>query len=112
MASEAKSGAEMASRGSHSARDTSSGYGCTRDQKQPCHDEDGPGDLSNALTGRCETLDSNRCRHYRHRSKVHDAEYQEDRNQTDTAAAAVEAEAHAVPPSRTGIGRQRMAAPG
>src|SRR5207249_1400014 len=42
----------------------------------------------------------------------HDADYQEDRHQTDTAAAAVEAEAQAVSPGRACVGPQRTAAPG
>src|SRR5439155_551255 len=47
-----------------------------------------------------------------HRAKVHDPDDQEDRHQTGTALAAVEAEAQAVSPGRAGVGRQRTAAPG
>ncbi|HMF50563.1 MAG TPA: hypothetical protein VK603_18055, partial [Candidatus Saccharimonadales bacterium] len=91
---------------------TSSEPGCSRDQKQPCPDDDGPGGSGDALTGRCETLDGDGCRHDSHRAKVHDPDDQEDRHQTDTTVAAVESEAQAVSPGRTGVGRQRMAAPG
>src|SRR5437867_1012264 len=59
--------------------DASSEPGCSRDQKQPCPDDDGPDGSRDALTGRC------------HRAKVHDADDQEDRDQTGTAVAAVEA---------------------
>src|SRR5882762_11062094 len=90
----------------------SSEPGCSRDQKQPCPDGDGPGASRDALTGRCETLDGDGCRHDGHRAKVHDADDQEDHYQTDTAAAAVQAEAQAVSPGRAGVGRQRTAAPG
>src|SRR5882762_4806283 len=45
------------------------------------------------------------------RAKVHDPDDQEDRHQTGTAVAAVEAEAQAVSPGRAGVGRQRAAAP-
>jgi len=73
--------------------DASSEHGCSRDQKQPCRDDDGPGDSRDALTGRCETLDGNGCRHDSHRAKVHDPDDQEDCDQADTAVSAVEAEA-------------------
>ena len=65
--------------------------GSSRDQKQPCPDDDGPGDSRDALTGRCETFDGDGCRHDSHRAKVHDPDDQEDRHQTGAAAAAVEA---------------------
>src|SRR5438876_775385 len=45
-------------------------------------------------------------------AKVHDPEDQEDRDQTGTALAAVEAEAQAVSPGRAGVGRQRSTTPG
>src|SRR5258705_7970923 len=92
--------------------DASSEPGCSRDQKQPCPDNDGPDGSRDALTGRCETLDGDGCRHYSHRAKIHDADDQEDRHQTGTAVAAVEAEAQAVSQGRAGVGRQRTAAPG
>src|SRR6266851_9267511 len=98
-------------RSSHDA-DASSEPGCSRDQKQPYPDGDGPGGSGDALTGRCETLDSYGCRHDSHRAKVHDADDQADRHQTETAVAAVEAEAQAVSPGGAGVGRQRTAAPG
>ena len=82
--------------------DASSEPGCSRDQKQPCPHDDGPGGSRDALTGRCETFDGDGCRHDSHRAKVHDADDQEDRHQTDTAVAAVEAEAQAVSPGRAG----------
>src|SRR5216117_2576985 len=90
----------------------SSEPGCSRDQKQPCPDDDGPDGSRDALTGRCETFDGDGCRHDSHRAKVHDPDDQEDRDQTGTALAAVEAEAQAVSPGRAGVGRQRTAAPG
>ena len=37
--------------------DASSEPGCSRDQKQPCPDDDGPDGSRDALTGRCETFD-------------------------------------------------------
>jgi len=51
-------------------------------------------------------------RHDGHRAKVHDPDDQQDRRQTGTAVAAVEAQAQAVSPGRAGVGRQRAAAPG
>ena len=54
--------------------DASSEPGCSRDQKQPCPDDDGPGGSRDALTGRCETFDGDGCRHDSHRAKVHDPE--------------------------------------
>jgi hypothetical protein len=80
--------------------DTSSESGCSRDQKQPCPDGDAPVGSGDALTGRCETLDGDGCRHDSHRAKVHDPDDQKDRLQASTAVAAVEAEAQAVSPSR------------
>jgi hypothetical protein len=73
--------------------DTSSERGCSRDQKQPCHDDDGAGGARDTLTARCETLDGDGRRHDSHSAKVHDPDDQEDCHQTDTAVAAVEAEA-------------------
>src|SRR5512132_3875528 len=67
--------------------DASSEPGCSRDQKQPCPDDDGPDGSGDALTGRCETLDGDGCRHDSHRAKVHDPDDQEDRHQTETAVA-------------------------
>jgi hypothetical protein len=93
--------------------DASSEPGCSPDQKQPCPDDDGPDGSRDALTGRCETLDGDGCRHDSHRPKVHDPDDQEDRRQADTAVAAVEAEAQAVPTSagnirpRPGASRQQ-----
>jgi hypothetical protein len=54
----------------------SSEPGCSRDQKQPCPDDDGPDGSRDALTGRCETFDGDGCRHDRHRAKVHDPDDQ------------------------------------
>jgi hypothetical protein len=36
--------------------DGSSEPGCSRHQKQPCHDYDGPGGSRDALTGRCQAF--------------------------------------------------------
>jgi hypothetical protein len=91
--------------------DASSEPGCSRDQKQSCPDSDGPDGSRDALTGWCETFDGDGCRHDRHRAKVRDPNDQEDRHQTGTAVAAVEAEAQAVSPGRAGVRRQRTAAP-
>src|SRR5256886_12035981 len=44
-----------------------------------------------------------------HRENVHDPDDQEDGHQTDTALAAVEAEAQAMSPGRAGIGRDTVA---
>jgi hypothetical protein len=52
--------------------DASSAPGGSRDQKQPCPDDDGPDGSRDALTSRCETFDGDGCRHDRHRAKVHD----------------------------------------
>src|SRR5512132_203767 len=92
--------------------DASTEPGWSRDQKQPCPDGDDPDGSRHALTGRCETFDGDGCRHDSHRAKVHDPDDQEDRHQTETAVAAVEAEAPAVSPGRASVGRQRTAAPG
>src|SRR5882724_3012740 len=90
----------------------SSEPGCSRDQKQPCPDDDGPDGSSDALTSRCETFDGDGRRHDSHRAKVHDPDDQEDRHQTGTALAAMEAEAQTVSPGRARVGRQRTAAHG
>src|SRR5213078_1912932 len=93
-------------------QDASSEPGCSRDQKQPCPDDDCSGDSRDALTGRCETFDGDGCRYDSHRAKVHDPDDQEDRDQTGTAVGAVEAEAQAVSPGCAGVGWQRTAASG
>src|SRR5216117_1345970 len=89
----------------------SSEPGCSRDQKQPCPDDDGSDGSRDALTGRCETFDGDGCRHDSHRAQVHDPDDEEDRCQAGTAVAAVEAEAQAVSPGRAGVRGQRTAAP-
>jgi hypothetical protein len=94
------------------AADASSEPGCSRDQKQPCPDDDDADGSRDALTRRCETFNVDGCRHDSHRAKVHDPNDQEDRRQTGTAVAALESEAQAVSPGRAGVGRQRTAAPG
>ena len=76
--------------------DASSEPSGSRYQKEPCSDDDGPGGSRDALSGRCETFDGDGCRHDSHHAKVHDPDDQEDRDQTGTALAAVEAEAQAV----------------
>ena len=43
-------------------RDASSEPGCSRDQEQPCPDDDGSNGSCDALTGRCETFDGDGCR--------------------------------------------------
>src|SRR2546426_1979929 len=86
--------------------------GCSRDQNQPCPDDDGPGDSRDALTGRCETFDGDGCRDDSHRAKVHDPDDEEDRHQTHAALTAVEAEAQAVSPGGAGAGRQGPAESG
>jgi hypothetical protein len=70
--------AQATNRASISSRfyDVSSEPGCSRDQKQPCPDDDGPDGLRNALTGRCETFDGDGCHHV----QVHDPHDQEDRH--------------------------------
>jgi hypothetical protein len=92
-------------------RDVSTEPGCSRDQEQPCPDDDGSDGSRDALTGRCETFDGDGCRHDSHRAQVHDPDDEEDRRQAATAVAAVEAEAQAVSPCRAGVRRQRTAAP-
>ena len=93
--------------------DASSEPGCSLDQKEPGPDDDGPDGSRDALTRRRETFDGDGCRHHSHRPKVHDPDDQEDRRQTGTAVAAVEAEAQAVPVSdgnvrpRPGASRQQ-----
>src|SRR6266581_2505249 len=82
-------------------RGASSEPGCSRDQKQPCAEGDGPGGSRDALTGRGKTFDGDRGRDDSHRENVHDPDDQEDGHQTDTALAAVEAEAQAVLPGGT-----------
>src|SRR6266550_4096991 len=90
----------------------SSEPGCSRDQKQPCADDDGPGGSRDPLTCRCKTFDGDGCRDDSHRAKVHDSDHQEDRHQTHTALTAVEAEVQAVSPGGAGAGGQRTAGPG
>src|SRR5439155_26478036 len=43
--------------------DASSEPGCSRDQSQPCPDDDGPDGARGALTARCETFDGDGRRH-------------------------------------------------
>src|SRR6266436_4248339 len=50
-------------------RDASSEPGCSRDQEQPCPDDDGSDGSRGALTGRCETFDGDGCRHDSHRAQ-------------------------------------------
>src|SRR5271163_4592140 len=59
-------------------RDASSESGCSRDQEQPCPDDDGSDGSRDALTGRCETLDGDGYRHDSHHAKVHDPDDEED----------------------------------
>jgi hypothetical protein len=54
--------------------------GCSRDQEQPCPDDDGSDGSRDALTGRCETFDGDGCRHDSHRAQVHDPDDEEDRH--------------------------------
>ena len=77
-------------------RDASSEPRCSRDQEQPCPDDDGSDGSGDALTGRCETLDGDGCRYDSHRLKVHDPDDKENHHQTETAAAAMEAKAQAM----------------
>jgi hypothetical protein len=71
----------------------SSEPGRSRDQEHSCPDDHGPDGSRDALAGRCETLGGDGGRHDSHRAKVHDPDDQEDRHQTGTAVAAVEAKA-------------------
>src|SRR2546423_14163439 len=87
----------------------SSEPGCSHDQKQPCAEGGGPGGSRDALTGRGKTFDGDRGRDDGHRENVHDPDDQEDGHQTDTALAAVEAEAQAMSPGRAGIGPPTVA---
>ena len=73
-------------------RDASSEPDCPRDQEQPCRDDDGSDGSGGALAGWRETLDGDGCRHDSHRAQVYGPDDEEDRHQTETAAAAVEAE--------------------
>src|SRR2546430_8339136 len=87
----------------------SSEPGCSRDQNQPCAQGGGPGGSRDALTGRGKTFDGDGGRDDSHRENVHDPDDQEDGRQTDTALAAVEAEAQAMLPGRAGSGRHTVA---
>ena len=64
-----------------------------------------------ALAGWSEPLGSDGCRHDGHDAQVHDAHDQQDRRQAGAAAAAVEAEAHAVSPGGAGVRRPTLTAP-
>src|SRR5437879_9597741 len=79
----------------------SSEPGRSHDQKQPCAEGGGPGGSRDALSGRGKTFDGDGGRDDGHRENVHDPDDQEDGHQTDTALAAVEAEAQAVLPGGT-----------
>jgi hypothetical protein len=59
--------------------DASSEAGCSRDQKQPYPGGNGSDGSRDALTGRCETFDSDGCRHDSHRAQVHDPDDEDDR---------------------------------
>src|SRR5437667_3275904 len=74
---------------------------CSRDQNQPCPDDDSPGGSRDALTGGCETFDGDGDRDSSHRAQVHDPDDQQDRHQTDNALPAVDAKAQALSPSGT-----------
>src|SRR5215216_1876726 len=94
---------QLARKSQHVWTSVSPEPGCSRDQEQACPDGDGPRGSGDALTGRCETLDGDGCRQHSHHAKVHDPDDQEDRHQTETAVAAVEAEVQAVSPGRAGV---------
>lgn len=79
--------------------------GCSRDQKQTCSDRHRTDGSRNALTAGRYTFDGDGGCHDSHCAQIHDARHQQDRHQTDTAPAAMQAEAHALPPSRAGDGR-------
>jgi hypothetical protein len=87
----------------------SSEPGGSRDQKQPCADGDNTDGPCDART--CESFGGDRYRYGSHRAKVHDPDDQEDRYETDTAAAAVEAEAQTVSQGRAGVRRPRATGP-
>ena len=74
---------------------------CSRDQKQPRHNDSNPKGTRDGLSGRCDTLDGDGCRHDSHRAKVHNPDDKKDRHQTSTALGAVESKAHAVSPGHT-----------
>jgi hypothetical protein len=90
-------------------RDASSESGGSGDQEQPCCNDDGPNGSRDAFNSRCETFNGDGCHHDSHRAQVHDSNDQQDRHEAGTAVAAMEAEAQATSPSRTGVGRQRTA---
>jgi hypothetical protein len=77
----------------------------SHDQQQSRPYDDGADRSRNALTCRCKTFDGDGCRHDSHRAKVHDPDDKEDCRQTGTTVVAVKAEAQAVSPGRTGVGR-------
>jgi hypothetical protein len=54
------------------ATDASSKPDCSRDQEQPCCDDDDPGGSCEPLTDWSETLYCDRSRHDSHRARVHD----------------------------------------
>ena len=82
--------------------DASSEPRCSRDEKQPCPDDDGPDGSRDALTGRRETFDGDGWSHHSHHAKVHHAYNHEDHHEIGTTAATLEAEVKAVSPGRAG----------
>lgn len=58
----------------------SSEPGCSRDQKQPCPDDDGSDGSRDAPTARCEAFDADGCGHDRHRAQIHDSDDEEDKH--------------------------------
>jgi hypothetical protein len=91
-------------------RNPSSEPGCSRDQEQPCRDDDGSDGSRDALTARCDTFDGDGYRHDSHRAQVHDPDDEKDRRQASTAVAAMQTKAQSVSPGGAGVGRQGTAA--
>src|ERR1035438_6287673 len=83
--------------------------GGSRDQKQSFPNYHVSNDPRHTLSARYETFGADGGGHGRHRSQVHDSDYQEHHCQTRATVAAVEAQAQAMPPRRSRVRCQRTA---
>ena len=95
-----------------STAESSTEPGCPYEQIQSRSDDDDARSSCDEPCGRCESFDGDDRRYNSHRAKVHDSDHQEDRHQTGTTAAAVQAQMYAVSQGRVCVGWQRMFAAG
>ena len=84
----------------------------SRNQEQPCANDDDSDSSRDTFSCRREAFEGDGCRHARHRAQVHDAEDEQDRGQAGAAGDAIEAQADAVPARCDGVRAQAPPCPG